>query len=152
MLGDLGSATLQQHQGRASLSPALPSPSLRVERRLRHLTDVLFPASPSFSRQHQSPSVPHCTQQPRHSTSRRANPTLPSWQGMLQEGSSMPRGSCPLPRFSRDHWKQEELLVKQTILASEPHSKPHHPKPVQAVMGPGKQHEGETLQLTYPHG
>jgi len=61
-------------QGRACLSPSLPlHPCLRqqrggVRRRLRHLTDVLFPASPSFFQA--APRFPHPHAPTSHTTAR----------------------------------------------------------------------------------
>lgn len=114
-------ATPAMLQGRARLSPSLPlHPSLRqqrhgVERRLRHLTDVLFPASPSFSRQHRGPPIPCCSDEPSRSTSRHANPRSPQ-RGMLREGSSMTRSPPPLLAFSREQQQQEELPVEPISL------------------------------------
>lgn len=74
-------------QGSACPSPSLPlHRCLRqqrrgVERRLPHLTDVLFPASPSSSRQHHRPPSPprsllHRRVPPQHITPRKSQHPL----------------------------------------------------------------------------
>lgn len=87
--------------------------------------------------------IPHCTDEPRRSTSHRAHPTS-SRQGMLQEGSSMPGSSPPLLAFSREQRQQEELPVEPIILhlgpVREPISKNHLRLAGRAATGPDKRH------------
>lgn len=74
VLGQPPRSTARITHGRVRLSPSLPlRPCLQqqrrgVERRLRHRTDVLFPASPSFfqAAPPSPPAIPHCTDEPWH--------------------------------------------------------------------------------------